>query len=280
MISATVFTPCSPPPTDRSNDGVDQPERLSRRRRNVGEPAKYWPQNSTIKIAMYDYPMDDPYVLAVKNAASEWSTHINLTFEFVSGDEGDVRITQNIVGDTGGSSRIGNDAQRALYGAPTMSLPIDHTLPSFNQTVLREFGHMLGAHHAHQHPDANIQWNQSVLDMNYPQTYQQTNFLPLPRSGSYDFLPYDPDSIMHYSINPALTTSNEFHSRGSTLSAGDIAWANKTYPRPNKGENATFSIPGSPHSYQAPPIPPAIHRPRFRDADSDCTTQGVAHAGL
>ena len=280
MISATVFTPCSPPPTDRSNDGVDQPERLSRRRRNVGEPAKYWPQNSTIKIAMYDYPMDDPYVLAVKNAASEWSTHINLTFEFVSGDEGDVRITQNIVGDAGGSSRIGNDAQRALYGAPTMSLPIDHTLPSFNQTVLHEFGHMLGAHHAHQHPDANIQWNQSVLDMNYPQTYQQTNFLPLPRSESYDFLPYDPDSIMHYAIDPGLTTSNVYHSGGSTLSAGDIAWAKKTYPRPDKGEDATFSIPGSPHSYQAPPMPPAIHRPRFRDADSDCITQGVAHAGL
>lgn len=280
MISATVFTPYAPPPTDRSNDGVDQPERLSRSRRNVGEPAKYWPQNSTIKIAMYDYPMDAPYVMAVKNAANEWSAHINLKFEFVSGEEGDVRIAQNIAGDTGGSSRIGNDAQHTSPTSPTMTLPMDHTLASFNETVLHEFGHMLGAHHAHQHPDANIQWNQSVLDMNYSQTYQQHNLLPLPRSESYNFLPYDPDSIMHYSINPGLTTDNTLHSRGSTLSAGDIAWAKKTYPRPNEGEDATSSIPGSPRSDQAPPILPARHHPRFRDADSDCTTQGVAHAGL
>ncbi|KAF1026547.1 MAG: hypothetical protein GAK37_02647 [Pseudomonas sp.] len=34
---------------------VEDPPSLSRNRRNVGEPARYWPQNSTLKIAMYDY---------------------------------------------------------------------------------------------------------------------------------------------------------------------------------------------------------------------------------
>lgn len=39
---------------------------LSRSRRNVGEPGKYWPQNTTLTIAMYEYEMGDEYVLAVK----------------------------------------------------------------------------------------------------------------------------------------------------------------------------------------------------------------------
>ncbi len=219
-------------PSIESADNTHQPERLSRSRRNIGEPAKYWPQNSTLKIALYEYEMDDPYVLAVKKAASEWLPHINLKFEFVSGEEGHVRITQNLPGDEGGRSSIGNDALNAGPGMPTMSLPRDHTTPSFAHTVLHEFGHMLGAHHAHQHPDANIPWDQKSLNKRFTPQQAQNNFLPLPRGGTYDFLPYDEDSAMHYSIDPEWTTDkNLFHSRNSMLSTGDIAWARKAYPK-------------------------------------------------
>lgn len=215
---------------------------LSRSRRNIGEPAKYWPQNSTIKIAMYDYDMDDPYVLAVKKAASEWLPHINLKFEFVPGEEGDVRITQNINNEGGASSAIGTKALDMSPASPTMSLPRDHNHPRFNYVVMHEFGHMLGAHHAHQHPDANIPWDMDKVYEGYNRIAGldregvQNNVLPLPRSNQYDFLPYDDDSVMHYEISPHLTHGGWGQSENLSLSDGDIAWAKRAYP---KAEAAT-----------------------------------------
>ncbi|ONH56865.1 hypothetical protein BLL36_03135 [Pseudomonas cedrina subsp. cedrina] len=201
----------------------------------MGEPARYWPQNSTIKIAMYD--MDDEYVQAVKKAASEWLPHINLKFEFVSGEDGDVRITQNINNKKGGSSSIGTEALDALPSHPTMSLPRDHQDPAFAHTVIHEFGHMLGAHHAHQHPDANIPWDMGKVYESFGRTYGldrqqvQNNVLPLPRSSQYDFMPYDGDSVMHYEVSPHLTDGSWGQSESWSLSDGDIAWAKKAYPK-------------------------------------------------
>ncbi|TFY94002.1 peptidase M12 [Pseudomonas nabeulensis] len=218
-------------------NAADSAQPLSRSRRNIGEPAKYWPQNSTIKIAMYDYDMDDPYVLAVKKAASEWLPHINLKFEFVPGEEGDVRITQNMKNEGGGSSAIGTKALDMNPASPSMSLPRDHNHPRFNYVVMHEFGHMLGAHHAHQHPDANIPWDMDKVYEGYNRIAEldrqgvQKDVLPLPRSNQYDFLPYDGDSVMHYEISPTLTHGNWGQSENWSLSDGDIAWAKKAYPK-------------------------------------------------
>ncbi|WP_300630162.1 M12 family metallopeptidase [Pseudomonas sp.] len=229
MMPSSALPHYRPALIERPSDEPHEAQRLVRNRRNIGEPAKYWPQNSTVKIAIFDYEQDDPYVLALKEAASKWLPHINLKFEFVAGEEGDVRIAATPT--DGGGSTLGTAAQNISPGAPTMTLPADHTRSSFESTVLHEFGHMLGAHHAHQHPEANIPWHQPSLDRHLSQPNQQENWLPLPRSDQYEFLPYDSDSIMHYSINPELTTQNTFYSRNSTLSDGDIAWAKKAYPK-------------------------------------------------
>ena len=117
-------------PTPQHLPPSDEPQVASptRQRRNVSEPAKYWPQNSTLKIALYEYEVTDEYVQAVKHAASQWLAHINLTFEFVSGENGDVRITQNTSGQLGGASAVGTDAQNAGAGLPTMRLPRDSVM--------------------------------------------------------------------------------------------------------------------------------------------------------
>ncbi|MBF6026638.1 hypothetical protein ICY20_02755 [Pseudomonas sp. P115] len=229
MISASAITNTIALCVNHSDPAPPQTQTFSRSRRNVGELATYWPQNSTIKIAMYDYKIDDPYELAVKKAASQWLPHINLKFDFVTGEEGDVRIAANP--HHGGQSTVGTHSQSVAPWEPTMILPSNHTTATFDSTVLHEFGHMLGAHHAHQHPDANIPWHQPSLDQHFSAARQQVNWLPLPRSDQYELLPYDPDSIMHYSINPELTTENTFHSRNAMLSEDDIAWAKKTYPK-------------------------------------------------
>ena len=237
MISATppLALHCSPAASPAEN-AAEPTQAPSRSRRNIGEPAKYWPQNSTLKIAMYGYDIDDEYVLAVKKAASEWLPHINLKFEFVSGEEGDVRITQNMIDDQGGTSVIGTDALDNPH-SPTMSLPRDHKHPRFAYVVTHEFGHMLGAHHAHQHPDAHIPWDMDKVYEGYKRISGmarqevQKNILPRPRSNQYDYQPYDGDSVMHYGISPKLTLGNWGQSETWTLSDGDIAWAQKAYPK-------------------------------------------------
>ena len=138
MIASRLFTPplpAPPPSPAKDGDSIQPTERLSRSRRDVGEPDKYWPQHSTLKIAMYDYEMDDPYVQAVKQAASEWLPHINLKFEFVSGEEGDVRISGVPIHQGSGVSMVGTDAQKVSPGMPTMNLPIDYSSTSFAHTV-------------------------------------------------------------------------------------------------------------------------------------------------
>lgn len=238
MISATSnATLQHPPAAAHTESATDSAQTLSRHRRNIGEPAKYWPQNSTIKIAMYDYDMDEEYVLAVKRAASQWLPHINLKFEFVAGEEGDVRITQNVSNTGGGSSAIGTEALERSSAYPTMSLPKDHKHPRFEYVVMHEFGHMLGAHHAHQHPDAHIPWDMDKVYEGYNRIAGldrqgvQRNVLPLPRSSQYEFMPYDGDSVTHYEVPPALTHGGWGQSETCSLSDGDIAWAKKAYPK-------------------------------------------------
>ncbi|PHN23734.1 M12 family metallopeptidase [Pseudomonas sp. ICMP 460] len=212
---------------------------LSRSRRNIGEPDKYWPQHSTLKIALYDYEIDDEYVQAVIKAASHWLPHINLKFEFVTGDEGDVRISQNLAGDVGGSSKLGTDAKEKPW-YPSMYLPRNHADPRFEYVVMHEFGHMLGAHHAHQHPEAHIPWDIKKIAESYKLTGymneqdMKKNLLPLPRTSTYDFLPYDPDSVMHHEVEPSMTDGNWGQSESWEISDGDIAWAHKAYPTPEQ----------------------------------------------
>lgn len=218
-------------------DHQTQGPSLSRSRRNIGEPAKYWPQFSTIKIGVYDYDLDDDYVQTIKKAASQWLPHINLKFEFVTGEDADVRISPHFLGNGNGSSSIGTDAKDVSPGSPTMSLPLDHNDPKFSYIVMHEFGHMLGARHAHQHPDAHIPWNPPKMQEAYERAGLskegiQTNILPLLRSDIYDFQPYDEDSVMHYEIDPDLTFGEWGQSETWSLSDGDIAWANKAYPKP------------------------------------------------
>ncbi|MCK3825627.1 peptidase M12 [Pseudomonas sp. W2Aug9] len=241
MINGVSSTPFYPSPNTSVSDNAaseTQTQALTRNRRSIGVPSTYWPQNSTIKIAIYDLDMDSEYVKTLKKAASAWLPHINLKFEFVSGSVGDVRIMRNSDGNEGAESEIGTEARNVPLDKPTMKLPPDHTDDFFKTAVKHEFGHMLGAHHDHQHPDSGIPWNpDAAYDYykrlaNFTKKEVDEDVLPLPRDNKkYDFGPYDRDSIMHYPISPYVTDGQWSQGNNDSLTPRDIDWARKTYPR-------------------------------------------------
>lgn len=255
------------------------PESVSRTKRNVADSEKYWPQGATLKVAMYG--ASDAFIETVKSAAEKWLPHINLKFDFVSGSQGDIRIAQTFTSKQG-SSAIGTDAQKVPADEPTLLLPHDHQDPRFAYVVTHEFGHVLGALHAHQHPDTEIPWNRPRVYLLYSfglgksRTDVDEQILPKPRKSTYHYEPYDRHSIMHYDINKVTTDGKWEQPESPQISAGDIALVSKAYPRmAHEAKSVTSPAPDSPRSYPAQPALLAKHHRRWRDADSDCTTQGA-----
>ncbi|MFC6297879.1 M12 family metallopeptidase [Pseudomonas spelaei] len=255
--------------TPSAEEEADAAAPVSRSKRNVGDREKYWPHGKTLKIAMYD--ADNSFIEAVKSAASKWLPHINIKFDFVSGEEGDIRIAENFISNQG-SSMIGTDALKVPQGLPTMMLPYDHLSPRFAYVVMHEFGHLLGALHAHQHPDTEIPWNRSKAYELYKAQAGQTKsnvdeqVLPLPRSNTRHYEPYDRHSIMHYDISEHTTLGHWKQAENPQISAGDIALMRKAYPKTaDTPQQVTSPAPSSPRSYRVPPTLPEEYRRLWRD---------------
>lgn len=213
----------------------------NRPKRNIGAHTKYWATGRTLKIAMYD--ASDEVIEEVKAAASEWLPYVNLKFDFVTGDTGDIRIHINPPNGVN-SSEIGTDALIDDIGgtdaerrAPSMFLNWKSGSQRFRYVVLHEFGHALGAMHAHQHPDSEIPWNVQNTYKHCAKKYGwnkadvDTNILPLPRSHQHAYEPYDGDSVMHYEIPREWTFGNWGQSESWAISNGDIIMMRKAYPK-------------------------------------------------
>lgn len=245
------FTPCKtthPISNSASFKAAIQENPLNARRppsnrpqRNIGAHTKYWTPGKTLKIAMYN--ASDEAIDAVRVAASEWLSFVNLQFDFVTGDIGDIRIFLNPANGVQGSE-IGTDALIDDIGGtdeqrrgPSMFLNWVPGDKRFRYCVLHEFGHALGAEHAHQHPDSQIPWDVQSTYRHCAQSYGwdknavDKNILPLPQSDQHTYEPYDGDSVMHYEIRPEWTFGGWGQSETWTISPGDIAMMRKAYPK-------------------------------------------------
>ncbi|KPX44866.1 matrixin family metalloprotease [Pseudomonas syringae pv. tagetis] len=210
---------------------------------------RYWARGRTLKILFQKNP---PAILTapIVEAAKKWLPHVNLKFEFVTDGASDIRIGFNKHLNW---SAIGTDSLLKGQNEPTMEFNIMELytadlkpLPELTRIVLHEFGHALGAVHEHQHPQANIPWNEPLMRSLLAQTGLSddeinANFFDRYEAADFHYSAYDRDSVMHLDVPNGLTLGDfEIINIGKTLSPKDIEAMSAIYP---DRENSKFEAP-------------------------------------
>lgn len=200
----------------------------------------YWGQRADITIGF----MGGSQMLRerVRDAAMKWIDEggANVVFRFwMDADPATANVRIAFIQGKGSWSYIGKRALDIESHKPTMNfgwLDDDTDDMEVQRVVLHEFGHMLGLIHEHQHPDVTINWDKEQVyayyaqgpdgwtkekvDINLFQTYDPSQVY---RSD------FDPDSIMMYAVNSALTIDGFSTEWSSELSDKDKLLISNAY---------------------------------------------------
>ena len=209
----------------------------SRKKRAAIRHTYFWAPGRTLRIAFLND--DQAFKDAVKAAANNWLPHINLSFEFVEGSEGDIRIA---IEPGVYQSYIGTN-NLLVQDGPTMLLSPDLRIPRyFAANVMHEFGHVLGAEHEHLHPEANIPWNKPAVyaahgvaedadEDDYARRIVDERYFNLLDPDEVNYSTYDPLSIMHYPVRQEWTHGDFKIDLNLVISEKDKAFMAKAYPQ-------------------------------------------------
>ena len=191
---------------------------------------KLWGAGRTLRVDFLD---GDPALQdRVRRTLSDWTRYANVTLQYVDNPDAEVRVT--FKDGEGSWAYIGTDALAQGAGEPTVSFGlVTTTTPdeSFRQTVLHEFGHVLGLIHEIQNPNANINWNKDRVarDLKLPLAELDATLFSKQSAEWLPPKPFDPQSIMMYDI-PAEWTGGTAFRQSSRLSEQDKVYIATLYP--------------------------------------------------
>ena len=196
--------------------------------------------------------------------ARRWLHHANLTMEFVTHGDAEIRVTFNYNG--GHWSQVGTSCLNEWYNQNVATMNLDpsdlRNEDDYERVVVHEFGHALGCIHEHQSPSAGIQWNKSVVLAYYAQRgwgplMVQHNVFDVYNRSMTNFSAFDRWSIMLYPI-PYGHAYNITTGWNRTLSETDKKFIAKIYPKPS------VVIPPPP-----PPPPTSGENIHWRDREGN-----------
>jgi hypothetical protein len=189
-----------------------------------------------VRVRFLDGPAD--LRQQVRAAASIWSRYANVTFDFGEDPNAEIRISFS---ETGNWSALGTDCLQIAPDRPTMNFGwASPDLPNeeIRGNVLRQFGHALGLLNAHSSPVANIPWDRGAvyLELTEPPASWSRSAVDAYLFDKYSPAavqvgPPDPESIMHYPINPQwLSGPFPTIGRNTDLSGSDRDFIARLYP--------------------------------------------------
>lgn len=171
----------------------------------------------------------------VEQVGRQWEEYANLRFRFGRSREAPIRIGF----DPGGSwSYVGIAALSVPDDEATMNfgwLTDDSDDEEVDRVVLHEFGHALGCEHEHQSPGVRIPWDKPKVyayyeTLGWPRAVVDEQVLFANSPEGMRWSRFDPDSIMLYPVDEALTVGDWSVGWNRTLSDTDRAFIRGQYP--------------------------------------------------
>jgi serralysin len=168
----------------------------------------------------------------VRTIASEWMKYANITFDFISDGDSEVRISFDEK--NGVWSYLGTDVLGIPQHQQTMNLAFTD-----RRTILHKFGHVLGLIEEHQNPRAKIAWNRELVfqTLSGPPNYWdrttiENNVFRKATSEHTSVVArdFDPYSIMNMTF-PAALTGGVALGGVDQLSESDKDVVSKLYPK-------------------------------------------------
>lgn len=205
-----------------------------------------WRNGQTISVAFLDGSAKQKE--KTKKYARYWTEktmgsilkgNANIKLRFVSGKKAMIRIS--FIADDGSWSYLGTDCVSIPPDEPTMNfgwLRNNSSEAEWERVVIHEFGHALGCIHEHQNPGEGIVWNTDVVYEFYkgkPNEWNKeevdSNIFEHYASDQTQFTSIDKNSIMMYSFPPEFTLNGFSSPENLHLTATDIDFIQKQYPK-------------------------------------------------